>query len=145
MARARSYTTQELRELTEAGIGLTTELALDTVLQKVVEVARELIRTHYAAMSVLGPDGAIERFLFSGISQARRQKIGDLPKGRGLLGVLLREGASLRLEDMSSDARSVGFPANHPPMKSLLGVPVISGHRQPVSLRKGRRGPILRQ
>lgn len=129
MARARLYTTQELRALTEAGIGLTTELALDAVLQKVVEVARELIGTHYAAMSVLAPDGAMERFLFSGVSEARRQKIGDLPKGRGLLGVLLREGASLRLEDMSADARSVGFPPNHPPMKSLLGVPVISQGR----------------
>lgn len=129
MARARSYTTQELRALTEAGIGLTTELALDSVLQKVVELARELIRTHYAAISVLGRDGAIERFLFSGISEARRQKIGNLPKGEGLLGVILREGASLRLEDMSADTRSVGFPPNHPPMKSLLGVPVTSQGR----------------
>ncbi len=117
---------EELRALTEAGISLTSELTLEAVLQKLVDVARELVNARYAAMSVLGPDGEMRRFFFSGISQADSERIGAWPTGRGLLGVLLRENTSLRMADIGEDPRSLGFPPNHPAMRSLLGVPVVA-------------------
>ena len=104
---------------------LTSELALETVLQKVVDIARDLVGAPYAALSVLGPSGEITRFITSGISAEVREAIGDVPTGHGLLGVLLHKGDSLRLEAISSDARSAGFPPNHPQMTSLLGVPLV--------------------
>ncbi len=79
---------EELRALTEAGVTLTSELALEAVLQKVVDIARELIGARYAALSVLGPSGEITRFITSGISAEEREAIGDIPSGTGLLGVL---------------------------------------------------------
>jgi len=116
---------EELRALTEAGVTLTSELALETVLQKVVDIARELVGARYAALSVLGPSGEITRFLISGMSADEREAIGDTPSGTGLLGVLLHGGDSLSLETISADPRSAGFPPNHPQMTSLLGVPLI--------------------
>jgi two-component system sensor histidine kinase DevS len=120
-----TYSIEDIRTLAEAGISLTSELSLRAVLQKVVDIARDNIDARYAAMSVLTDDGHIEQFLSSGISEAERAAIGHIPFGKGLLGVLLLEGATLRLEDIRADPRSVGFPPNHPTMKSLLGVPVI--------------------
>ncbi|HVP05854.1 MAG TPA: GAF domain-containing protein [Dehalococcoidia bacterium] len=104
---------------------LTSELSLEAVLQKVVDVAHEQIGARYAALSVLGADGRIEQFITSGITPQERERIGPIPAGRGLLGVLLHEGSTLNIEDISKDPRSIGFPPNHPEMKSLLGVPVI--------------------
>ncbi len=120
-----TYSIDDIRALAEAGVSLTSELSLSAVLQKVVDVAREQIGSRYAALSVLTEDGSIEQFLSSGITDAERAAIGHIPFGKGLLAVLLHEGATLRLADMSADPRSVGFPPNHPPMKSLLGVPVV--------------------
>ena len=120
-----SYSSPELRALTEAGTSLTSELSLDAVLQKVVDVAREQVKAQYGALSVLGKDGTIEQFLTSGISQEERERIGDLPRGKGLLGVILKEGTVIRMDDMSKDSRSYGFPPHHPAMRSLLGVPVV--------------------
>jgi len=110
-------------------MSLASELSLPAVLQKLVDLAGELVSCRYSALSVLGSQGEIEQFLFSGITQAQRERIGDLPRGRGLLGVLLREGSTLRIQDISKDPRSAGFPPHHPPMRSLLGVPVISRGR----------------
>lgn len=104
---------------------LTSELALETVLQKVVDIARELVGARYAALSALGPSGEITRFITSGISAKEREAIGDIPSGKGLLGVLLHKGDSLRLEAISGDPRGTNFPPNHPQMTSLLGVPLI--------------------
>jgi two-component system, NarL family, sensor histidine kinase DevS len=129
MASERVYSADDIRALVEASVSLTSELSLDPVLQKVVEVAREQIGARYAALSVLNSDGEIGQFITSGVTEAQRQAIGHIPHGRGLLGVLLHEGASLRMEDIAADPRSVGFPANHPPMKSLLGVPVVAQGR----------------
>lgn len=125
MDSQRTYSTEDIRALAEAGASLTSEHSLEAVLQKVVEVAREHIGARYAALSVLSSEGEIEQFISSGITPEERRRIGQIPRGRGLLGVLLHEGASLRLEDMSKDPRSVGFPPNHPKMTSLLGVPVV--------------------
>src|SRR3990172_11115275 len=119
----------EFRALTEAGISLTSELTLEAILQKLVDVARELVDARYAAMSVVGIDGELQRFFFSGISQADSERIGAWPTGRGPLGGLLRENTSLRVADISEAPRSVGFPPHHPPMRSLLGVPVVAQGR----------------
>lgn len=124
-----SYTAPQLRALTEAGIVLTSELSLDAVLQKLVDVARNLVQARYGALSVLDGDGQIRQFLTSGISDEERQRIGDPPKGKGLLGVIINEGTTIRLDDLGSDPQSYGFPPNHPEMHSLLGVPVTWAER----------------
>lgn len=121
-----SYTAEELRALTEAGVILTSEPSLDVILQKLVDLAAALVGSRYAALSVLDLHGRIQHFLTSGISDEDRARIGHIPEGHGLLAVILRGAANLRLDDMSKDPRSVGFPANHPPMKTLLGVPVVA-------------------
>ncbi len=124
-----SYSVKDIRGLVEAGIALTSELSLDGILQKLVDVARGQVNARYAAISVLDEEGHIFQFVTSGISDEERARIGHIPHGRGLLGVLLREGTSLRLADIANDPRSGGFPPHHPPMKSLLGVPVLSRGR----------------
>lgn len=100
------------------------ELALDHVLQKVVDHALPLVGARYGALSVMDDDGHIRAFPTSGVDAATRAAIGDPPRGRGLLGVPLHAGEALRVPEIGADPRSVGFPPNHPPMKSLLAVPV---------------------
>jgi signal transduction histidine kinase len=100
------------------------DLALDAVLQRVVDQARALLGARYGALSVLGPQPGIRLFLTSGMSASDREKVGAPPIGKGLLGVPLMEGQRLRIDDISQDLRSVGFPPNHPAMRSLLAVPV---------------------
>ena len=113
------------RALVEAGIALSSELSLDAVLQKLVETAATLTDARYAALGVLDPSGQrLERFLTTGVDEAQRAAIGDVPTGRGILGVLIREAAPLRLHDLAGDPRSVGFPPGHPPMETFLGVPI---------------------
>ncbi|HJT63620.1 MAG TPA: GAF domain-containing sensor histidine kinase [Candidatus Limnocylindria bacterium] len=99
-------------------------LDLDRVLQLIVDRVRELADGEYAALGIIGPDETLERFVTSGIGDADRRLIGALPTGRGLLGVIIREGRSLRIADVSTDDRRSGFPPHHPPMHSFLGVPV---------------------
>jgi signal transduction histidine kinase len=114
-----------MRALIDAGIALSSELSLDAVLQKLVETAALLTGAKYAALGVLDPTHTrLERFLTHGIDVDTRAVIGDLPTGRGILGVLIRDASPLRLHDLSQDPRSVGFPPGHPPMRSFLGVPV---------------------
>jgi signal transduction histidine kinase len=116
---------ERMRALIEAGIALSSELSLDAVLQKLVETAATLTGAKYAALGVLDPTGSrLERFLTTGIDAQTHAAIGDLPTGRGILGVLIRDASPLRLHDLSEDPRSVGFPPGHPPMRSFLGVPV---------------------
>jgi two-component system, NarL family, sensor histidine kinase DevS len=114
-----------LRALVEAGVALTAELSLDAVLQRLVEAAAELTGARYAALGVIDPSGAgLERFLTTGVDDETRAAIGDPPHGRGILGVLIHEAVPLRLHDLGEDPRSVGFPPNHPSMRTFLGVPV---------------------
>jgi signal transduction histidine kinase len=115
-----------LRILVDAGIALSSELSLDALLQRIVETAAELTGARYAALGVIDRSGhGLERFLTTGIDQQTRAAIGELPKGRGVLGVLIREAKPLRLDDLSRDPRSVGFPPNHPTMTTFLGVPIV--------------------
>ncbi len=98
---------------------------IEEVLQLIVDRVRELVDARYAALGMADPQGGIVRFLTSGISRAERERIGALPRGHGLLGLLIRERASLRIADIATDARRHGFPAHHPEMHSLLGVPIV--------------------
>src|SRR5436305_876787 len=115
---------RELLALHGAGLDVASELSLDAVLKKVVDQARNLVGARYGALSVVGEDGRIESFITSGITQEERAKIGPPPVGHGVLGVVLREGQRLRLDDVSKHPRSAGFPPNHPMMRTLLAVPV---------------------
>ena len=113
------------RALVEAGIALTSELELDAILDKLVRTAAELTDARYAALGVLSRDRRhLERFITIGISDEERAAIGPLPRGEGVLGVLIHDARPLRLHDLTKDPRSSGFPANHPPMQSFLGMPV---------------------
>ena len=115
-----------LRILVESGIALSSELSLDALLQRIVETAAQLTAARYAALGVIDKSGqALERFLTTGIDADTYAAIGDLPRGRGILGVLIREAKPLRLHDLTTDQRSVGFPRHHPEMKAFLGVPIL--------------------
>jgi signal transduction histidine kinase len=115
-----------LRVLIDAGIALSSELSLDALLQRIVETAAELTGARYAALGVIDKSGQVlERFLTTGIDAETHAAIGDLPRGRGILGVLIREAHTLRLQDIADDPRSVGFPRHHPPMRTFLGVPIV--------------------
>ena len=123
---ASGHVDERLRVLVDAGIALSSELSLDALLQRIVETAAQLTGARYAALGVIDRSGlALERFLTVGIDDAARAAIGDDPRGRGILGVLIHEARTLRLDDLSKDPRSVGFPPNHPPMKTFLGVPIL--------------------
>ena len=115
-----------LRALVEAGIALASELSLDGLLQRLTELAAELTGARYAALGVIDASGSrLERFVTHGIDDDTRAAIGDLPQGRGILGALITDAYPLRLHAIGDDPRSVGFPANHPPMTTFLGVPVL--------------------
>ncbi len=111
--------------LLEAGLALTSELSLSALLRRIVKLACQLTGARYGALGVLGPGGGISQFTTHGVSAADRRRIGGPPAGRGLLGALLRPGPPVRLDDLGSDPRSVGFPPHHPPMRTFLGAPVV--------------------
>jgi len=111
--------------LIEAGMILASELSLDAVLQRIIELAVEITDARYGALGVIGRDGDLLEFITTGITPKEREAIGAPPHGRGILGALIEEGKPLRLPDISADPRSVGFPANHPRMKSFLGAPIV--------------------
>jgi two-component system, NarL family, sensor histidine kinase DevS len=115
-----------LRALFETSVALTSELSLEALLQRLVESAAALTGAKYAALGVIDKSGtSLERFVTTGVDAQTHEAIGELPHGRGILGVLIHEAHPLRLRDLTKDPRSVGFPPNHPPMKSFLGVPVM--------------------
>src|SRR3954454_19398737 len=115
-----------LARLLEVGRGLMAELEIEAVLDRVLVTAAELTGAQYAALGVLDDDRVeLARFITRGIDEDTHRAIGDLPRGRGILGVLISEPRPLRLADVTADPRSYGFPVNHPPMHTFLGVPVI--------------------
>ncbi|HEX4564655.1 MAG TPA: GAF domain-containing sensor histidine kinase, partial [Solirubrobacteraceae bacterium] len=112
--------------LLEVGRALTQELDQQVVLERVLEMAREVTGARYAALGVLNEHGdGLERFLTVGIDDQARRAIGDEPRGRGVLGELIEHPEPLRLDDVGDHPRSYGFPAAHPPMHSFLGVPIV--------------------
>ncbi|HEX7807784.1 MAG TPA: GAF domain-containing sensor histidine kinase [Thermoanaerobaculia bacterium] len=115
---------RELLALHSAGLDIASELSLSIVLNKVVEQARNLVGAKYGAVSVIDREGNIREFITSGITQEERDAIGPPPVGHGVLAVVLHEGQHLRLAKVTGHPRSMGFPANHPVMESLLAVPI---------------------
>ncbi|HYN18915.1 MAG TPA: GAF domain-containing protein, partial [Actinomycetes bacterium] len=117
---------ERYERLLEAGLALAAELSLPVTLQRIVELAADLTGARYGALGVLGPDGTITEFITTGVTDQERAAIGHIPVGRGILGVLIDNASPLRLHDIADDPRSVGFPPDHPPMRSFLGVPVTA-------------------
>jgi signal transduction histidine kinase len=118
--------TDRLRTLVETGIAISSELSLDAVLERITAAAARVTGAEYAALGVIDPAGtALERFVTHGIDAETQASIGELPRGRGILGVLIRDVRPLRLHDLGEDSESVGFPPNHPPMRTFLGVPIM--------------------
>jgi signal transduction histidine kinase len=114
-----------LRRLLEVGRTLVSELDVESVLGLVLETSRELTQARYAALGILDEqEHELERFLFRGIDEEQRRVIGPLPRGRGVLGELIRRPEPLRLADVSKHRHSYGFPPGHPPMTTFLGVPI---------------------
>jgi signal transduction histidine kinase len=121
-----THRTDRLRALIETGIGISSELSLQGVLERIVEAAARVTGARYAALGVIDPSGSgLERFVTHGVSDEARMEIGDPPHGLGILGVLIRDARPLRLHDLAEDPRSVGFPPGHPPMHTFLGVPIL--------------------
>lgn len=115
--------------LLDAGLLLSSELSLPVVLQRIVDIAAKLGDAKYAALGVLGPDQRIAEFVTTGMTDEERRRIGALPTGRGVLGALISDPRPLRLRDIADHPRSVGFPPDHPPMRSFLGAPVMAHGR----------------
>lgn len=128
--RRRGLALVSQREMiSSAVIAISSELTLEAVLRRIVDLSREVAGARYAALGVPDGRGGLAAFLTSGLSHEEEARIGDLPEGRGILGLLLREPATIRLADLSAHPASVGFPPNHPSMKSFLGVPITARGR----------------
>ncbi|HLH65715.1 MAG TPA: GAF domain-containing sensor histidine kinase [Solirubrobacteraceae bacterium] len=120
-------TDERLRRLLDAGLSVVAELEPESVLERILEQAREITEARYAALGVLDDRGAeLERFLTAGLDrEATLRAVGTLPRGRGVLGVLIDDARPLRLADVSEHPHSYGFPPGHPRMRTFLGVPIM--------------------
>jgi signal transduction histidine kinase len=118
---------QRFERLLSAGVAVFSERSLDRVLQQVVDSAREVVGARYAALGVLSLDRkSLSQFVTSGMSRDLRDRIGALPTGRGLLGLVIRDPKPIRTADITRHPKRYGFPPHHPTMKSFLGVPIVS-------------------
>jgi signal transduction histidine kinase len=117
---------ERLRLLLDAVVVIAADLDLDSVLARIVEVASRLADARYVALGVLGvgPQRRLSAFVTHGVSAEQRARIGDPPRGLGLLGVIIDRPDPLRLHDLTADPLSYGFPPDHPPMHAFLGVPI---------------------
>ncbi len=110
--------------LLEAGLTLAAELSLPMVLQRIVDLAAQVADARYGAIGVIGDSGELVEFVTTGLSAKQRRAIGPLPRGRGILGLLINEPRPIRIAKIALHPKSVGFPKHHPPMGSFLGAPV---------------------
>jgi signal transduction histidine kinase len=117
-------TRDKMQGLLDAVMAVGTGLELDSTLQRIVQAAVGLVGARYGALGVLGTRDDLSEFVYVGIDPEVRSRMGHLPEGKGLLGLLIKDPRAIRLDDLSKDPASVGFPPNHPPMHSFLGVPV---------------------
>ena len=117
-------TQQRMQGLLNAVVALAEDLSLEAVLHRVVSSACHLLQAEYGALGVIGSDHALSHFITVGIDEELARKIGPLPTGHGVLGLLIRNPKPLRLHDLSQHPDAYGFPKNHPPMNSFLGVPI---------------------
>lgn len=115
---------QQLEALNQAGLSLAADLETSSVLQRISDLARDVARARYAALGIFNENGEVVQFLTSGLTPQERERIGPLPRGRGLLGLLQDEPRAIRVPELSKHPASVGFPPGHPPMHSFLGVPI---------------------
>lgn len=111
--------------LLAAVVAVADGLELDETLQRIVDAALALVDARYGALGVFGPDGRLSRFIHVGVSDEAAERIGHLPEGRGVIGLLSNRTTPLRLGDVTAHAAAAGFPSGHPPMKSFLGVPIL--------------------
>ena len=119
-------TTSRVQAALDAAVRAVAELApIDDVLQVIVDQVRPVVDAQYAALGIVDARGRIERFITSGMDAATRRAIGPLPEGHGLLGLIIEENRPFRIPDLNADSHRYGFPPNHPPMSSFLGVPII--------------------
>jgi len=125
-ATASQQEIRRLRILVKTGMVLNAKLSLPAVLQRIANMACKLVGAEYGALGVVDGKGGLSQFITAGIDEKTKSAIGPLPVGKGILGVLVRAAKPLRLKDLRTDLRAHGFPPNHPPMKSFLGVPVVS-------------------
>jgi signal transduction histidine kinase len=116
-----------MRGLLDAVLAVASGLELDATLRRIVQAAVDLVDAQYGALGVLGPAGGISRFIYVGIDEQTRAGMGHPPQGKGLLGELIVNPRPLRVAELGDHPASVGFPPNHPPMRSFLGVPVRMG------------------
>jgi signal transduction histidine kinase len=115
------------RRLLEASEAIYSQHTLPAVLQAVVDAARTVVGARYAALGVMAPDGtSLENFVTSGLDPSLRERIGDLPRGHGLLGLVIRERKPIRTADIARHPQRYGYPPHHPPMHSFLGVPIMT-------------------
>ena len=115
-----------LAAVDEAARAISSVLGIEDVLQLIVDRVSDLVSATYAALGIVGIDGRIERFITAGLDPHERLAIGSLPSGRGLLGLIIREARSYRIQSIADHPDSSGFPPHHPPMTSFLGVPVMA-------------------
>jgi diguanylate cyclase (GGDEF)-like protein len=119
----------ELHQASRTLLGLLTHTTLHIdLLQAGIEALAKLLQARYGAIGLLDGKGDLKQFVYTGISAEAAARIDHFPEGRGLLGIVVRENQALRLDDLSRDPRSTGFPAHHPPMKTLLAVPISHLH-----------------
>jgi signal transduction histidine kinase len=119
-------TNDQLEQLLEVGRSIVSELDLDSVLGLVLDAGRRLTGAAYAALGILDEEKTgLDRFLNVGIDEEKRHQIGPLPRGRGVLGELIRNPRPLRLADVGAHTSSYGFPPGHPPMRTFLGTPIL--------------------
>lgn len=117
---------EQVQALRSAGLALASDLRLESTLRTLTEIAQGLTDARYAALLVLDEDDQPADFHTAGLSEEERQRIGEPPRGHGLLGALLREAAPIRVADIACDPRATGFPPHHPPMKTFMGVPIMA-------------------
>ena len=116
---------ERMGDLLEAVMAVSADLELGEVLSRIVQAAMSLVDARYGALGVVSDDGEhLVEFITRGVTDAERARIGDLPRGHGILGLLIRDPQPRRLRDISEHPDSFGFPPNHPPMRSFLGAPV---------------------
>jgi transcriptional regulator with GAF, ATPase, and Fis domain len=117
-------TQERMDALLDAVLAVSSGLDLDATLRRIVQAAIDLVDARYGALGVLGEGGMLNEFVYVGIDDETRELIGPLPTGHGVLGVVIEDNKPLRLDDLSQHPMSTGFPPNHPPMRTFLGVPV---------------------
>jgi signal transduction histidine kinase len=128
-AQDEALNVDALEALDAAITAIAGEASLEGVLQVIADRLRPLVGARYAAIGIVGPDRRLARFITSGIDDGLRRRIGHIPQGHGILGLIITQQLSIRIDDVMSDPRRSGFPVNHPPMHSFLGVPVVLGGR----------------